>query len=215
MPAPFRVWGHKIATCTQRVLFTAEEVQAPIELIVVDVMAGENKTADYLKRQPFGKIPAAEFDGVSFYESRAISRVLAEQYSSVQPLLGANLKEKAIVEQWLSLELGNITPHLEQIVFQRVFKKWRGGESDESAVEKHKNEVQTALKVLDDNLIHNEYVAGKFSLVDIFLAPYFRLIITTNVGEEIFEKYPNIAKWWSRVSARPAWQKIAAESTHK
>lgn len=62
---------------TARVLVTILEKELPYELIFVDIAKGEQKKEDYLKMQPFGKVPVMDDDGFVMFESRAICRYLA------------------------------------------------------------------------------------------------------------------------------------------
>ena len=68
---------HGSAMATSRVLVTILEKQLPYELIFVDIAKGEQKSDDYKKLQPFGKVPVLEDDGFVMYESRAICKYLA------------------------------------------------------------------------------------------------------------------------------------------
>jgi glutathione S-transferase len=38
-----KIYGHPTSTCTQRVLFTLEELGAPYELCLIDMPKGEHK----------------------------------------------------------------------------------------------------------------------------------------------------------------------------
>jgi len=62
------LFGHRAATCSQRVLFTAYELDEPFKFTKIDFATAQHKSPEFLKRQPFGKVPAAEWDGQPFYE---------------------------------------------------------------------------------------------------------------------------------------------------
>jgi glutathione S-transferase len=65
------------AMSTSRVLTTILEKELPYEFIRVDISKGEQKSEDYKKLQPFGKVPVLDDDGFIMYESRAICKYLA------------------------------------------------------------------------------------------------------------------------------------------
>lgn len=209
------VWGVKGSTCTDRTLITAAELGIPIDFHAIDFSKGQHKQEEHLKRQPFGKVPAAEIDGFPFYESRAICRVIARSSPSGEALFpSSDIKKVAAFEQWASLESGTITPILEKVVAEMVFKPlFTGKPGDEAVAKKAVEEGQTAFQVLDKQLSSNQFVAGDFSLVDIFLSTYFGYFATTSQGKDTLSKYSNIAQWWDRISARPSWQKVKAEKT--
>ncbi len=211
-----QLWGAKRATCTDRVLFIAAELGLPLTLHPIDLHKGQQKSADYIQRQPFGKIPAVEIDGLSFYESRAIARVLARSSPAGEQLFpSSDIKRVAVFEQWASLEVGTTTPILEKVVMERVFKQWFGKVGDEAVVKRAMEDGQTAFQVLAKQLSSNEYVTGDFSLVDVCLCTYFAEFATTAEGKQTLEQYPNIAAWWQRLSSRPAWQNVVAEREEK
>lgn len=51
------------AMSTARVLVTILELELPYEHILIDISKGDQKTEDYKKLQPFGKVPVLEDDG--------------------------------------------------------------------------------------------------------------------------------------------------------
>ena len=214
--AHIQLYGARSATCTQRDLFAAAELGVPIDFHNIDVKARQHKTDEHLRRQPFGKVPAAEVDGLSFYESRAIARVIARSTPAGEMLYpSADIKRVAVFEQWASLEMGTITPVLEKIARERVFKPMHGVAGDEAIAKQAFEEGQTVFQVLDKQLSTNEYVIGDFSLIDVFLCSIFSHFSNTPEGQQTLEKYPNIAAWWQRLSARPAWQKVVADGRQK
>lgn len=93
---------------------------AEFDLHRVDLQKGEHKQPEHLARQPFGKIPAIEDDGFQLYESRAIARYLNETRGGSK-LVPSDPRERALMEQWISLEQGTISPEFWPILRPRVF----------------------------------------------------------------------------------------------
>ena len=210
------LWGMRGSTCTDRDLFTANELNVPIDFHPIDGSKQEQKSEEHLRRQPFGKVPAAEVDGQPMYESRAIARAVARSTPAGEQLFpSSDLKKVAVFEQWASLEQGTITPVVEKVVGERVFSKYHGRSADEAVVKKAMEDGQKAFEVLDKQLSSNEWVTGEFSLVDIFLSTYFALFVHLPEGKQAMEQYPHIAAWQQRVSSRPAWQKVVADRQQK
>lgn len=77
-----RVYGS--AMSTSRVLITLLEKELPYELVRVDIANGNQKTDDYKKLQPFGKVPVLDDDGFIMFESRAICKYL-DRYDNPLP----------------------------------------------------------------------------------------------------------------------------------
>ena len=62
---------------------------------------------------------------------------------------------------------------------------------------------------MDAHLSKSPMFAGeRFSLADISLMPYVEYGMGTPV-KDVFAKFPHVSAWWSRVSERPSWQKVA------
>jgi glutathione S-transferase len=193
------------ATCTQRIIVAALENGAEFNINLVDLRKGEHKQPAHLARQPFGVIPALEDGDFSLYESRAITRYVdATRGGKLTP---ADIKKRALMEQWISLEQGTITPDIQVIVGQRVFTPMFGGKTDEALVAKHAAKVAPALDIMDAHLAKNQYLAGdSFSLADVFFLPYLAMLFYTPEATLLTSR-PNIAAWWKRVSERPSWVK--------
>jgi glutathione S-transferase len=52
-----KLYGASLSTCTRRVALIATEKGVPYKLISVDLATGEQKTAAYREKQPFGVVP--------------------------------------------------------------------------------------------------------------------------------------------------------------
>ncbi|CAF1649587.1 unnamed protein product, partial [Didymodactylos carnosus] len=95
------------------------------------------KKPEHLAKQPFGKIPVLEQQDFVLYESRAIARFINDTATGGQSLVPSDPKQRAIFEQWASLEAGTYNPHIEGLVAQRVFVPMKGGQTDENKVKEH------------------------------------------------------------------------------
>jgi glutathione S-transferase len=140
-----KLYGVNLSTCTRRVATVLYEKNIPFELITVDIMKGEHKSAEYLKKQPFGQVPyivrpplpswfypavpdvcvyEQDDSGVIIFESRAICRYIEGKYPSKGPRLavppGGTL-EYALYEQACSIEFSNFDPFASTAVAELVF----------------------------------------------------------------------------------------------
>ena len=107
------------STCTQRIILAALENGAEFDINLVDLRKGEHKQPAHLARQPFGQVPALEDGDLTVYESRAVARYVNDTRGN--KLVPADAKKRALMEQWISLEQGTITPEISGIVGQRIF----------------------------------------------------------------------------------------------
>eukprot|EP00246_Nothoceros_aenigmaticus_P015121 TRINITY_DN612_c1_g1_i6.p1 TRINITY_DN612_c1_g1~~TRINITY_DN612_c1_g1_i6.p1 ORF type:complete len:232 (-),score=25.70 TRINITY_DN612_c1_g1_i6:273-944(-) len=209
-----KVYGFPVSTATLRVVVVLQELGLQFELVSVSPTAGEAKTPDHLKRQPFGQIPVLEDGEIIIYESRAIIRYLANTYGG--RLYGTTSKERALVEQWLEVESQNYNGPAETLLGQTpIYLKFRGiGQSQPEVVEAQTRKLKQVLEIYDAHLAESKYLAGDgVTLADLVHLPItFYLTITSEDAAALFRSYKNVLAWWTAVSSLPSWQKVLAFS---
>lgn len=203
-----KVFGHPMSTCTRKVLTTLAEKGHEAQFVMVDIMKGEHKTPEHLARQPFGVVPAIDDDGFVLYESRAIINYLNDKLSGPS-LVPADLKERALMNQWLSVEYSYVSAASMKIVMQMMFGKMMGQEPNMEVVNGARENVGRYFDVADKWFADHEYFGGKmFSLADISWMPYVQYL--TQAGSaDLVSSHAHLAAWWKRVTARPSWAKVA------
>jgi len=199
-----RVFGHPASTCTRKVLCTLHEIGQPFELQLVDMVAtGAHKQPAHLARQPFGRVPAIDDEGLALYESRAIIRYLNDQYGGT--LVPADVRGRAAMDQWTSVEYAYfsaaaMTPVLHHIV---------GRPQDAAALAAASATLEQTFDVLEARLGAVPYLAGEqFTLADIVYLPYLEYLMATP-QKVVMSKHGNVTAWWRRSSERPSWRKAA------
>lgn len=200
-----KVYGHPFSTCTRKVLATLAEKGHKAELVLVDILKGEQKQPAHLARQPFAVIPVLEDDGFTMYESRAICRYLDLKLSGPS-LTPHDIHARARMEQWISVESSYFSPTAMKIIWQNYFGKMMGKEPDMAVVAQAKSDLTRSLDTLEHALNGQEYLAGSFSLAEICYLPYIEYLYAAGAGEELIGSRPHLAAWWKRISERPAWQ---------
>ncbi len=206
-----KIYGHPMSTCTRKVLAALAEKGQEAEFVLVDFTTGAHKKPEFLARQPFGVMPALEDDGFELYESRAMMRYVDAKYPGVS-LTPSDLKSRARMEQWISVEYSYVSPPLMKIVFEKVFKKMSGAAPDLAVVEAGRAKLAPALDVLDKALAKDEFLAGKtFSLAEITLLPYIEYLFPAESGDLVTSR-SNLSAWWKRISERPSWKKVTQKA---
>ena len=201
-----KIFGHPGSTCTRKVLMTLSETKTPYELVKVELAAGDQKKPAHMSRQPFGQIPVIDDEGFSFYESRAICRYVNERYQG--NLVPGDIKGRALMEQWISVETSNFSTFAMKFIYHDVFKR----PQDPAVLEAAGKSVETALVVMDARLAGSPFFAGpQFSLADVCFMPYFEYAMVTPLKATI-AKFPAASAWWSKVSERPTWQRVAGRT---
>jgi maleylacetoacetate isomerase len=98
------------SSCSWRVRWALNHKKIPHRLIAVDLLKGEQKSAEYLRRNPAGFVPTLEWKGNFYSESLAILEWLEESFPQA-PLLPSDAHSRMIVRQ-LALEIiAGTQPH--------------------------------------------------------------------------------------------------------
>jgi glutathione S-transferase len=173
------------------------------ERVPVDIRGGENISAEYLAKNPGGRVPVLELDdGTWIAETMAICRYLECLYPEPN-LYGETPLEIASIEMWQR--------RVEMLFMAEVagaFRNITGFFKDrETCVEEWgrvcAEKAPKALNMFDAQLADNEYLAGdKFSVADISLAvalDFARMVKVVEIPD-----LPNINRWYELVNKRPS-----------
>ncbi|PKK75875.1 glutathione S-transferase [Rhizophagus irregularis] len=207
------VFGHPASTCTLVVLHNLKELGLSYEFVKPSSFE-EIKTPEYIAtKHPFGRIPSLSDDGFHIYESRAIIRYLINKYQGTKTstiLIPSDVHKAALVDQFISVETSYYSPHLSKLVYQLVFKKHHGGEPDLKIVNEARDEIGKTLDVYEKLLEGKDYLTGEFSLADLLHIPYAFYVFKIGEGD-LWNKRPNVSRWWKNISERECWKNIVTE----
>jgi glutathione S-transferase len=203
-----KIYGHPMSGGTRLVLLAAAEKKIPHEHVVLDFAKGTHKQPEHLARQPFGKIPAMEHEGLKLFESRAIARYIGEAFPG-ESFIPTDARERALVDQWVSAEMMEFFPVAHQLVLQLVIFPAMGmGAPDAARVEDLRTNLAPVLAVLDRALEGKSYLVGnKFTLADMVYMPDLEYLHAGGEGDRI-AKFPNVTRWWKGLSTRQTWRKV-------
>jgi GST-like protein len=185
--------GHKIS-------IALEELQLSYNLQVLDLERNEQKSADFLKINPNGKIPAiidTDNGNTIVFESGAILLYLAEKTGLLIPKDPARRIE---VIQWLIFQVAGIGPMMGQA---NVWSRYMDVKY-QPAIDRYQHEVMRLFTVLDERLAGREYLVDEYSIADIAHWPWVRTHWWS--GVEISE-LPHLSAWVERLGKRPACQR--------
>ena len=177
-----------------------EELAMPYTVQAVDLMQGQQKTAEYLRICPNGRIPAIvdrDNDDFTVFESGAILVYLAEQTGQLMP---TDIKGRSLVMQWLMFQMGGIGPMMGQAnVFFRYFP-----EKLQPVIDRYQNESRRLFEVLDRRLGESEWLATDYSIADIANWCWVRSYRWSGVN---IEGLPHLRRWLDAMKERPACQR--------
>jgi glutathione S-transferase len=202
------IYGPAYSTYARTCRMALEEKGADYDLVEVDILSGANKTPEYLARQPFGKVPAFEHDGLDLYETDAIIRYINEAFPGID-LVPADVVGRARMTQALDIIGGYAYPAMiGQIFIQRAVMPMMGNAADEDAIAAAIPQAETCVAALEKLIGGNDYLAGdRLSLADLLLIPVYDYISQTPEGQKMLAKAPNLQRWWDRVRTRPCVEK--------
>ena len=104
-----------------------------------------------------------------------------------------------------------MVPTIGPAIFNRfVLPRLRGVLGDEESALAAIAKFNDVLAYLESVTPQQGWLAGEFSLGDISVASLLRTIEYIDASPDR-ERFPLITAWYDRVTARPAWQKVAVQ----
>jgi GST-like protein len=191
-----------------KVSVALEEMGLPYEAHLVDISKDDQFTPEFLSLNPNNKIPAMiDPNGpggkaLPLFESGAILIYLAEKTGRFLPQ-----ENRYQVLQWLMFQMGGLGPMLGQLGYFHVFA---GKEiEDPRPKERYRAESARLLKVLDNALAGQDWIAGDYSIADMAIAPWLNNLINRyKAGDQVgWADLSNLPAYVDRFLARPAVQR--------
>lgn len=187
-----------------KVTIAIEEMGLASERIPVNIQKGEQFKPEFLAVSPNNRVPAivdtAPADGgapISLFESGAILLYLAEKTGKFLP---ADARSKAEVMQWVFWQMAGQGPMLGQLGHFANYAP----EKIPYAINRYHTEGKRLYHVLDKHLEGRDYIAGDYSIADMICWPW---IMFRKHHDIVLEEFPNLARWYNVIDARPAVRK--------
>lgn len=178
------------------------EIGVPYELVAVDLEAGQQRSEEYLRLNPDGRVPVMIVDGQPLREAAALMMILADRhpYSGLAPAPGSLVRaEWTELIVWMANSLG------------ANFRLWfypgdikAEGEAVSAALRK---KIETAFAALDARLAAGgPYLLGEqFSGADLMLTMYMRW--SRNMPRPA-TGWPALQRYADMMRARPCWRHV-------
>ncbi|HBM88083.1 MAG: glutathione S-transferase [Parvibaculaceae bacterium] len=196
-----RIWGRASAFNLQKAYWALLETGQPYERLDAGGDFGGLDSPDFLAHNPNGRIPVIDDNRFVLWESQAIVRYLSELYAPA--LVPTNVQDRALAAQWMDWAQTNLLPAALDLFWGGV--RTPKEKQDAAFVDQALRQTISALSLLDKELGTHAYLVGdSFSLADIpagtCLYRFFEM--------EGIERpdLPNVASWYDRLTARPAYQ---------
>lgn len=189
-----------------KVAIALEEMDLDYQIFPINILEDDQFQPDFLKISPNNKIPAiVDQDGpnhqsISIFESGAILQYLGRKtgqfYSSQEAT-------RVDIEQWLMWQMAGFGPMLGQ---NHHFSRF-APERIAYATDRYVNETKRLYKVLDQQLIGQDYVAGEYSIADMAIFPW---VLRYEWQQIDLDNYPHVKAYMQRIAARPAVERALA-----
>ena len=186
-----------------RVYLAEKGLRIPFE--PVNIMTGDNRKPDFLKKNPMGGLPVLELDdGGCLSESLAIIEYL-EELNPTPPMIGTTPGARARVRELERIAdlgvLGGVGQYFQNT---HPFMAQRVKQSPEAA-ETAKTRLTTALRVLDAAIGSKPFVAGERPTIadcTLLAALEFAEFAQAPIDPEC----KNVARWHAKFKERPSAQ---------
>lgn len=196
----------KLYHCTRarsmRPLWTLYEMGLPHELITMP-FPPRVTTREYLKVNPLGTIPCLIDGNVHMTESAGICQYLVEKYGPTPLAVKVDEPDYGAWLNWLHRSDATLTfPQTLVLRYTRLEPEER---RNPQVANDYRKWFLARLRCVEEATADRDYLcAGRFTIADIAVG--YALVLARSLGiDEAFT--PNIARWFDRISDRPAYLK--------
>merc|ERR1711983_558752 len=169
-----------------------------------DFVFGEtNKSAEFLKKFPLGKVPAFEgSDGLILTESNAIAYYVAND----ELRGGSDATARAQVMQWMCWADNEVLPAACNWVFPTLGIM----QFNKTQTERSKEDIKAALKLLNDQLLTKTFLVGeRISLADIAVACVMLSLYKQVLDPSFRKPFGNVTRWFNTVVNQPNFKAVS------
>lgn len=189
----------------QKVRIALAEKGLSYELVEIDLGAGAHKKPDFLRLNPFGRVPVLVDEETTVYDSTVINEYLEDEYPEppLLPALGQSaLRARArLFEDFADT---SFTPQVGQLMAELAKP---GEERDANRLQRLQRSVERVLDYLNHELGGQSYLAGEFSVADVGFVP--RLLVLQELGVEAGANRANVEAWFKRTLERQSVRNLA------
>jgi glutathione S-transferase len=186
-------------------MFAAEKGFTFSQVEKVDIMAGANRQAPYLAKNPSGQMPALELDdGRVIAETVAICEYL-EETKPKPALIGENAADRAETRMWTRrVEWKIVQPLADGFRFAEGLPLFKSRiRTIPEAADGLKATARDGIAWLDAQMAGRDTIVPKrFTLADIVLFAF--LEFGASVGQPIDPALKNVGAWFEKTKARPS-----------
>ncbi|KAH7960492.1 hypothetical protein HPB49_020351 [Dermacentor silvarum] len=180
----------------------AKHVGIELNLKNLDAANKEHLRDEYLKVNPFHKVPAIDDEGFILYESNAIAYYLLRKYAPDSELYPACIKTRSQIDQILSAVVTTIHYATVDSLRPVFLRKTKPTAEEITALE------QNVITGLEHLIGDGKFAVGDtFTLADIALTGRIAMFLESNLVDP--SKFPKLASYYDRVKReQPYFEEI-------
>ncbi|XP_010242290.1 PREDICTED: elongation factor 1-gamma-like [Nelumbo nucifera] len=191
-----------------KALIAAEYSGVKVELVPNFEMGVSNKTPEFIKMNPIGKVPVLETPDGPVFESNAIARYVARLKGDAI-LYGSSLIEYARVEQWIDFASLEVDTNISRWLYPRLgFGQPYLPPAEEASI----SALKRALDALNKHLASNTYLVGhSITLADIIMTCNLFLGFSRILTKSFTSEFPHVERYFWTMVNQPNFRKIIGE----
>jgi len=197
-----KLYDHPDCPFAQKVRVVLAEKELEYEKVFVDLRAGEQRAPEFLKLNPYGKVPVLIDDDLVVYDSTIINEYLEDEYPAPS-LMPEDSAGRARARMWEDFCDNSFLP-VTTLVLTELGKP--EAERDGERLKRYQAEVSRALARVEGQLEGKEYLIGEFSLADVAFAP--RVLVLPQMGIDLDPRLQRVAAWIDRLRQRASVQML-------
>ncbi|KAJ4769627.1 Elongation factor 1-gamma 1 [Rhynchospora pubera] len=191
-----------------KALIAAEYCGVKVDLVKDFQMGVSNKTPQFLKMNPLGKVPVLETPDGAIFESNAIARHVTKLKAD-NPLYGSSLIEYSRIEQWMDFAATEIDAGLARWLYPRLgFGIPFNAAMEEFAI----NYFKRSLGALNTHLANNTYLVGQsVTLADIVMTCNLYMGFARIMTKAFTSEFPHVERYFWTMVNQPNFKKVIGE----
>jgi glutathione S-transferase len=198
-----KLLGRANSINVQKAHWAIEEIGLPYERVDIGGAFGGNDKAEYLAKNPNGRVPTLEDDGFVLWESNVIVRYIASKYSPGN-LWPSDLRQRADADRWMDWQQTVLAPAMFASFWGLI--RTAPEKRDATAIAKSADDTAKAMTILDRALAGRAYVAGDaFTMGDIPVGCAVHRWLNLPLERP---QLANLGRWYASIAARPAAKKL-------
>jgi glutathione S-transferase len=187
---------------SDRVKIALHEKGLAYERVTLDLAKKEQKRPEFLKLNPYGKVPVINDNGQILFESCIINEYLDEQYPS-PPLMPKDPYPRGRGRVLVDYALNYLHEPYWALRGEMLKKE---SERNSIVMEEKRHILRNLLQYLEEALGDKSYFLGEISLTDIDVLP--RFLRMESYGALPTPSLPRIGAWLQRMKERPSVKAI-------